>query len=315
MHRPHDQGMKLEEWCLLLVLALLWGGSFFFFKILVSAVPPFTVVLGRVGLAALALNLFLLFRRDVLVLDRSAWLRLLLLGALNNVIPFSAIAFGETRIPSGVAAILNATTPVFTIMVAHFFTHDEKLRWSKIIGIVMGFFGVDVLIGPALFGGRAQQSLMGELACLSAALSYGFGGVYGRKFKGLPPLKLATGQLTASTVLVLPFSLVIDHPWSLAFPSVTIWSAFAGIAFLSTALAFILYFRLLATAGATNLSLVTFLLPIMALLLGTVFLGETIRWYAIAGLVLIGSGLAAIDGRPWRRARALLNSGPTDSKP
>lgn len=312
MHRSHDRGMGLEEWCLLLVLALLWGGSFFFFKILVSAVPPFTVVLGRVGLAALALNIFLLSRRDVLMLERTVWVRLLLLGALNNVIPFSAIAFGETRIPSGIAAILNATTPVFTIVVAHFFTHDEKLRWGKIIGIAMGFCGVGVLIGPDLFGGGAQRSLLGELACLTAALSYGFGGVYGRRFRNLPPLRLATGQLTASTVLVMPFSLIGDHPWNLAFPSITIWGAFAGIAFLSTALAFILYFRLLATAGATNLSLVTFLLPIMALLLGTVFLGETIRWYAIAGLALIGTGLAAIDGRPWRRARTLLNPNRTD---
>lgn len=310
MYRAHDQGMGLEEWCLLLVLALLWGGSFFFFKILVSAVPPFTVVLGRVGLAALALNFVLFFKSDRLTLGRSAWLRLLLLGALNNIIPFSAIAFGETRISSGIAAILNATTPVFTIIVAHLFTHDEKLRWGKIIGIMMGFCGVGVLIGPALFGGGTQQSLLGEIACLTAALSYGFGGVYGRQFKGLPPLKLATGQLTASTALVLPFSLLVDHPWGLAMPSVTIWGAFAGIAFLSTALAFILYFRLLATAGATNLSLVTFLLPIMALLLGSVFLGETIRWYAIAGLALIGTGLAAIDGRPWRKARALLHRGP-----
>ncbi|WP_025885741.1 DMT family transporter [Asaia prunellae] len=308
MQGNHDQGMELREWSILLVLALLWGGSFFFFKILVADIPPFTVVLGRVGLAAIALNLVLLSRHDSLPREPLLWGRLLLLGILNNVIPFSAIAFGETRISSGVAAILNATTPVFTIIVAHFLTQDEKLRWGKIIGIVMGFCGVAVLIGPALFDGGAQRSLLGELACLLAALSYGFGGVYGRRFRGIPPLKIATGQLTASTAALLPLSLMVDRPWNLPFPSLAICGAFAGIAFLSTALAFILYFRLLATAGATNLSLVTFLLPITALLLGTIFLGETIRWYALAGLTLIGSGLAAIDGRPWRKVSLFLGS-------
>jgi len=300
MNRHHERGMGLAEWSLLLVLALLWGGSFFFFKVLVASIPPFTVVLGRVGLAAMALNLLLLVRRDPLQIDRSWWGQLALLGTLNNVIPFTAIAFGETRISSGVAAILNASTPVFTIIVAHFLTHDEKLRWGKIVGIITGFCGVAVLIGPALFNTNAQHPLIGELACLAAALSYGFGGVYARRFRKLAPMKIATGQLSASALVVLPFSLIIDRPWTLPTPSASVVWAFAGIAFLSTALAFILYFRLLSTTGATNLSLVTFLLPVMALLLGTAFLGETIRWYAIAGLILIGSGLAAIDGRPWR---------------
>ncbi|WP_370458645.1 DMT family transporter [Asaia sp. As-1742] len=297
MQEQHQNHMGPKEWSLLLVLALLWGGSFFFFKILVSVVPPFTVVLGRVGLAALALNLLLVIRGTSLPRDGALWMRLLLLGLLNNVIPFSAIAFGESRISSGLAAILNATTPVFTIIVAHFMTHDEKMRPGKILGILLGFFGVGILIAPALTGGKTQGSLAGELACLAAALSYGFGGVYGRRFRGLPPLQIATGQLTASTALIFPLSILIDRPWTLPTLSWNVWGAFAGIALLSTAGAFILYFRLLATAGATNLSLVTFLLPIMALLLGTLFLGEHPGWTALAGLLLIGTGLAAIDGR------------------
>ncbi|GBQ92389.1 DMT family transporter [Asaia krungthepensis] len=303
MHHQHERGMGVEEWLLLLVLALLWGGSFFFFKILVAHVPPFTVVLGRVGLAAIALNLLLLAKGTPLPLDAALWRRLIVLGALNNVIPFSAIAFGETRISSGLAAILNATTPVFTIIVAHFMTHDEKLRWGKIVGIVMGFVGVSVLIGPALFNNGGQSSVLGDCACLGAALSYGFGGVYARRFRTMAPLQLATGQLTASTLIALPLSFLVDHPWRMSSLPVEVWAAFGGIALLSTALAFILYFRLLATAGATNLSLVTFLLPIMALGLGSLFLGETVRWYAIAGLLLIGGGLAAIDGRLWRAWR------------
>ncbi|BAT20008.1 DMT family transporter [Asaia bogorensis] len=300
MQKQHQNHMGPKEWSLLLILALLWGGSFFFFKILVSAVPPFSVVLGRVGLAALALNLLLVVRRTTLPLDRTLWLRLFVLGLLNNVIPFSAIAFGETRISSGLAAILNATTPVFTIIVAHFLTHDEKMRLDKVAGIVLGFCGVGTLIAPALAGGGLQSSLAGELACLGAALSYGFGGVYGRKFRGLPALQIATGQLTASTILILPLSMLVDHPWTLPPLSATVWGAFAGIALLSTAGAFILYFKLLATSGATNLSLVTFLLPIMALMLGILFLGEHPGWYALAGLCLIGAGLAAIDGRLFR---------------
>ncbi|WP_240993624.1 DMT family transporter [Asaia bogorensis] len=301
MQRQHQNHMGPKEWSLLLILALLWGGSFFFFKILVSAVPPFSVVLGRVGLAALVLNLFLIIRRSTLPLDGSLWLRLFLLGVLNNVIPFTAIAFGETRISSGLAAILNATTPVFTIIVAHFLTHDEKMRWGKVAGIVLGFCGVGILIAPALTGGRIQGSFTGELACLGAALSYGFGGVYGRQFRGLPPLQIATGQLTASTIMILPLSMLVDHPWTLPPLSGAVWGAFAGIALLSTAGAFVLYFRLLATSGATNLSLVTFLLPVMALILGMLFLGERPGWTALAGLCVIGAGLAAIDGRLLRR--------------
>lgn len=302
--------MSVEEWSLIFLLALLWGGSFFFYKVLVATIPPFTVVLGRVGLAAMALNLFLLSKRDRLTCEPGLWGKLLLLGALNNVIPFSAIAFGETLIPSGVAAILNATTPLFTILVAHIQTHDEKLQWGKVIGIVLGFLGVALLVAPALIDGEIHHSLLGEGACLLAALSYGFGGVYGRKFRGMAPLKIATGQLTASTMIVLPLSLLFDRPWVLPAPSPSVIGAFAGLAFLSTALAFILYFRVLATAGATNLSLVTFLLPVTALLLGVCLLGETIKWYAITGLIIIGAGLAAIDGRLLKKARDFLSVDP-----
>lgn len=297
--------MNLGEWALLLALAALWGGSFFFFKVLVAVIPPFTVVLGRVGIAALALNLLLFARGGALLLAPTLWLRLGLLGILNNVIPFSAIAFGETRIASGVAAILNATTPVFTIIVAHFLTHDEKMRWGKVVGIVLGFCGVGLLIGPALLGrSSGQGAAIGEIACLGAALSYGFGGVYGRRFGGMPPMKIAAGQLGASTLIVLPLSLTFDRPWALPPFSLSVWGAFCGIALLSTALAFVLYFRLLATTGATNLSLVTFLLPVMALILGICLLGEGLKWNALAGLGVIGLGLAAIDGRSWKKLRS-----------
>lgn len=293
---------------MLLALSVLWGGSFFFFKVLVLELPPFTVVLGRVGLAALALNLLLVARRNFMPSDPRLWGAFLVMGILNNVVPFTLIVFGETRISSGLASILNATTPIFTVLAAHFFTSNEKLNWGKGLGVLFGFAGVAVLIGPGILMGLGQASLIGETACLLAALTYAFAGIYGRRFKGVPPLQVATGQVTASTFVLIPLSLLVDRPWSLPMPSANAWLAFVGIALFSTALAYILYFRILAAAGATNLLLVTFLLPVSAMalgvvVLGVVVLGEVVTWQALGGMALIGVGLAAIDGRLWNAAR------------
>ncbi len=304
--------MGPKEWGLLLVLSALWGGSFFFFKVLVAEVPPFTVVLGRVGIAAVALNLFLLLRGDRMPRDARLWGGFLILGLLNNVIPFSLIVFGETRISSGLASILNATTPVFAVLAAHACTDSEKLNWNKAAGVLCGFAGVAVLIGPAAFGDAGQADLVGEACCLLAALSYAFAGIFGRRFRGVPAIKVATGQITASTLILIPLSLAVDRPWTLAPPSSGAWAAFFGIALLCTALAYLIYFRILATAGATNLLLVTFLLPISALLLGALVLHEHVTAEALAGMVLIGFGLAAIDGRLpaalWRATRQIAAS-------
>jgi drug/metabolite transporter (DMT)-like permease len=217
------------------------------------------------------------------------------MGILNHVVPFTLIAWGEIRISSGLASILNATTPIFTVLAAHVLTYNEKINWNKGIGVVFGFMGVAVLTGPsaiAIAGGG-----VGEIACLCAALTYGFAGIYGRRFKGIPALKVATGQITGSTLVLIPLTAVIDHPWTLPMPSAHAFEAWVGIAVFSTALAYMIYFRILAVAGATNLMLVTFLLPISALILGVSFLGETITLQAIGGMALIGVGLAAIDGR------------------
>ena len=289
--------MGATEWSLLFLLSLLWGGSFFFLKILVDVLPPSTVVLGRVGLAAIALNLILLAQGERMPSSPRLWRQFFAMGMLNNVIPFTLIAFGETRIASGLASILNATTPLFTILAAHFLTTRERLTWAKVAGVLFGFLGVAVLIGPQAPSGDARGDLLGEGACLLAALTYGFAGIYGRRFKGVPALEVATGQITASTIMLLPIAALIDRPWLLPAPDPRIWAAFIAIALFSTALAYMLYFRILATAGATNLLLVTFLLPISALLLGALVLGETITERAIFGMILIGAGLAAIDGR------------------
>jgi drug/metabolite transporter (DMT)-like permease len=289
--------MGAVEWLLLLLLSVLWGASFFLFKVLVEALPPFTVVLGRVGLAAIVLNLLLLMRRDPIPLAGRLWRQFFVMGMLNNVIPFTLIVFGETRIASGLASVLNATTPLFTIVAAHFLTKSERLTLAKVVGVLFGIIGVTVLIGPDALSGLGRENILGEGACLMAALIYGLAGIYGRRFKGIPPLKVATGQITASTIILLPIAAIADRPWRLPPPGLDVWAAFLGIALLCTALAYMLYFRILAKAGATNLLLVTFLLPISALLLGVLALGETIAARAVIGMFLIGAGLAAIDGR------------------
>ena len=297
---PHMGG---REWGLLVALSILWGASFFFFKVLVAAVPPFTIVLGRVGIAAIALNLYCFARRDPMRAPLRLWGAFLVMGLLNNVVPFTLIVFCESRVSSGLASILNATTPIVTILAAHFATEDEKLTPAKGLGVALGFLGVAVLIGPAVLSASTAGDGVGELAGLGAALSYAFAGIYGRRFKGLPPLKIATGQVSASTLVLLPLSLSVERPWLLPLPDAKIWGAFLGLGLLSTALAYLIYFRILAIAGATNLLLVTFLLPISALMLGVALLGETISPAALGGMMLIGLGLAAIDGRPWRTLR------------
>jgi drug/metabolite transporter (DMT)-like permease len=296
MH-PARPTMTPTDWLLLVTLSVLWGGSFFFTKIAVGELAPLTLALGRVAIAAATLALFARMTGVALPMTRSAWLPFVPMGFLNNVLPFSLIFWSQTQIPSGLAAILNATTPLFTVLVAHVATADEKLNPGRVAGLLFGFAGVVVMIGP-----DALQSLgrnvLAQLACLGAAVSYAFAGVYGRRFRGDAPLHVATGQLAASTVLLTPIVLLIDRPWSASLPSTTTLSALLSLAVLSTALAYVIFFRILARAGATGISLVTFLIPLSAILLGTLILGEQLAARHFAGMIAITLGLAAIDGRP-----------------
>lgn len=293
------QHMGTTEWCLLLALAGLWGSSFFFIKILVTAIPPFTVVMARVGLAAVVLNLILLIQRRSLTRSLP-WKQFFIMGILNGAIPFSLIVWGETRISSGVASILNAMTPVFTVLVAHFFTNTEQLSLNRALGVALGVCGVAVLMGPTAMAGLGSGDLYGEISCLLAALSYGFAGVYGRRFRGIPPIQVATGSMTASAIVMLPIAAATEHFWTLPLPALPIWGALAGISLLCTVVAYTLFFQILARAGATNVALVTLLLPIVALLLGYFVLNETFRLTSLAGMVLIGFSLTVIDGRLYR---------------
>lgn len=289
------------EWLLLLALSVLWGGSYFFAKIALAEIGPFTLAFLRVSIAALALHVVV--RAAGLRMpgvrarkDRRLWLAFFGMGLLNNAIPFSLIFWGTAAITSGLAAILNAMTPIFTVLVAHGLTADEKLTPARATGVLAGFAGVVVLIGPDMLAGLGTNALA-QLACVAAALVYAFAGIFGRRFKALPPLVTACGQVSASSILVLPVAALIERPWQAVPPGAVTWGAIVALALVSTALAYIIFFRILGTAGATNLLLVTFLIPVSAILLGTLILGERIEPRQLAGMAFIGLGLAAIDGR------------------
>ncbi|MEE3118113.1 MAG: DMT family transporter [Pseudomonadota bacterium] len=297
--------MGVREWTLLLGLSILWGGSFFFVGVAVQELPPLTIVALRVGLAAVGLWVIALVLGLKPPRSPRVWLAFLCMGTINNVIPFSLIVWGQTQIASGLASILNATTPLFTVVVATCLLSDERATPLKLVGVITGFCGVVVMIGlPA----SAQPApWLPQLAILAAALSYAFGGVYGRRFKslGVHPILTAAGQVTASGLIMLPLAFWLEGAGALAAAGPGTWGAILGLALFSTSLAYIIYFRLLATAGATNLLLVTLLVPASAILLGVLFLNEALSVTQFAGLGLIALGLSAIDGRLWPRRLAL----------
>lgn len=302
---PIKTRMGAREWMMLLTLSVLWGGSFFFVEVAITELPPFTTVTLRVALAALALWIFVGLTGRPLPRGRNVWLAFLAMGVLNNAIPFSLITWGQTEIASGLASILNATTPLFTVIVAGLFLTDERANSSKLFGVVFGFAGCVLIIGPTAIT-ELGVSVLAQIAVLAAALFYAFAGVYGRRFQsmGVDPVVTAAGQTTSSALLLLPITFFFEDPLMLASPSIETWAAIFGLAILSTAIAYVLYFRILASAGATNLLLVTFLIPVSAILLGVAILGEQLSLAHVAGLILIGIGLAVIDGRVFRRRGA-----------
>jgi drug/metabolite transporter (DMT)-like permease len=284
---------------------VLWGGTFFLAEVALAEVRPLTLVLARVGLAAVALVVVVHATGLRMPSTVGPWAAFLVMGGLNNLVPFSLIFWAQTAITGSLAAILNATTPLFTVVLAHFLTRDEPMSGARLIGVVLGIAGVTVIIGPAALADLGTHAIA-QLAVIVAALSYACAGIFGRRFRGQPPLVTAAGQLTATTALMLPLVLILDRPWQASAPGGAVWGAILGLALLCTALAYVIYFRILATAGATNLLLVTFLIPVSAIVLGTAFLGERLETQDLGGMALIGLGLAAIDGRPLRRLGARI---------
>jgi drug/metabolite transporter (DMT)-like permease len=297
-----DTEIHGRDWSLLGLLSVLWGGSFFFNGVAVHQLPPLTLVLLRVTFAALLL--LPLLRAYGIEFPRgfSGWKPFFAIGLLNNVLPFSLIVMGQTYISSGLASILNATTPLFTVVVMAI-AGEERLHGRRIAGVIAGLIGVMILHGEGLAGFETGQGV-GILLCLAAAFSYGLAALVARRLlSNSPVVGTATFQLMASTAMMAVVAGVVDRPWRLPMPDATTWLAVIGLAALSTALAYIVFFQIVRRSGATNVMLVTLLIPVTAILLGYLVLGEHISAREITGAIVIGSALLLIDGRVLRLVR------------
>ena len=304
-----DQRIDIRDWSLLALLSVLWGGSFFFNGVALRELPPLTVVFLRVALAAILLLPLLWVYRIRFPAGLSGWRPFFALAFLNNVLPFSLIVIGQTYVSSGLASILNATTPLFTVLVMAA-AGDEKLIARRAAGVVTGLVGVAILRGEGLGFGSGQG--FGILLCLAAAFSYGLSALYARrKLSDSPPLATATFQMLASSLMMTLIAAAFERPWHLPMPGAATWLAMLGLAALSTALAYIVFFQVLRRSGSTNVMLVTLLIPVAAILLGYLVLGETIALREIIGALVIGSALLVIDGRVLKLVRGAASPSTT----
>ena len=304
MATASSPAIDLTSGLLLAALAFVWGGSFFFAEVALQELPPLTITLFRVALALPVLALVVRIKGIPIPRGGRVWGAYLGMGALNNAIPFSLIFWGQTQITSGLASILNGTTAMFGAVVAGLLLKDEPLTPNKLMGAGLGILGVAVVMGPAALTSLDPRSLA-QLAILAAAFSYALASVWGKLFlAGQPPLMNALGMVTGSTVLMLPLVFYVEGvPRFDLSPGV--WGALIGVAVLSTALAYLMYFEILRRAGSANLMLVTLLIPPVAVTLGGVFLQERLGTEAVIGFLIIGMGLAVTDGRllRWVRGR------------
>jgi len=288
--------MSVKNWFMLLLLGAIWGGSFLFAKVAVAEIPPLTLVLLRVGIAAATLHLVLKIRgerfQDYLALTGA----FLMMGFLNNVVPFSLLFVGQTELSAGLASILNATTPIFTFVIAAVFLRQEPVKLHRGAGVAIGFLGVAIMLIPTL-AGDGDDPLWAQLACLGAAVSYACAAAFAKRFKDTPPMISATGQLTASTAIMLPIVVLDASAWAPGDPSLVAWANVLALGVLATAGAYLLYFRLLANAGATNASLVTLIVPASAILFGYLLLDERLSAVQLAGFAMLLAGLIVLDGR------------------
>ncbi|MDA9049662.1 DMT family transporter [Pseudomonadales bacterium] len=307
-----NQRMGTTDWAMLLLLSFLWGGSFFLIGVLVAELPPLTIVTIRVGVAALTLWAVLLVGGYDIPKTFKLWRAFFMLGLLNNVIPFTFIVWGQNHIGAGLASIMNATTPLFTILIAGAFLVDEHITPQKVAGVVLGLIGVSVLIGAESLAGIGLDislQTLAQLAIMGAAISYGCASVFGRRFKalGVSPFSTSVGQVTASTLILLPITFVIERPDQLANPSLQAWLSILCLGVFCTALGYTLFFKILSSSGATNVVLVPFLVPVTASFLGWLILNEQLHSSHFIGMAFIGLGLAAIDGRVLKKLKAIAS--------
>ena len=293
--------MQSADWGIIGLLSLLWGGAFYFIEIGLRGFPPNTLVFLRMALAVPPMLIALKIAGNRLPTDRKSWTQLFVLGVINAALPFILFFWGQTKIESGLASVLNATTPLWGVITAHFLTRDEKATPARICGVLLGMAGIIVMVGSAALGGMSG-SVLGQIACLLATLCYAFAAVYARSLSQstMTPLVVATGQVITAAIIMLPVMLIVDQPWQLSTPGLDAWAGALGLAIPSTAIAYIFYFRLIVRAGASNAMLVAFIMPVVAIVLGVFALGESLQPRQIAGTALIICGLLAIDGRVFR---------------
>ena len=310
--------MTAREWGMLVLLSFLWGGAFFFAAVSLKELTPHGLAFFRVAIAAAVLGVMVLLLRLPVPRDWASWRGMAVLALFSTALPFSLLYWAQTHIASGLAAILNAMTPIFTLLVAHAFTRDEKIDGERLAGVAAGIAGVAIIVGPSAFG-QQDGHVLAEIAVLGAGVSYAIASVFGRRFRGQSPVTLTFAQMSIGSLYLLPVMLATgsplrvpapslatngaviaatDAPLHMALPSLATVGAVIALGTVSTALAFVIFFRLLARAGANNAVLVTLLVPVSAILLGVAVLGEALALRQFVGLALIALGLLINDGRP-----------------
>jgi drug/metabolite transporter (DMT)-like permease len=298
MAKPDDTRIDAQSWAMLAVLSIIWGGSFMFVGVAVKELPSLLIVFARVGIAALILLPAHLALQGRLPRDAQTWLSCAGMSVLNNVLPFTAITWGQHHIASGLASVINATTPMFGALFMALFGM-EGLSWRKSIALVLGLAGVIVLKGGQ-FGDLGEQSL-GILAVAFASACYGLSTVWSkRRLMGIPPMTTATCQLLCSAVMMAVLAFAFSDPSQFKQASGQTWAAIIGLAAISTSIAYLIFFRIIARAGPSFVVLVTMLVPVSAILLGMLVLGESLTTNEILGALLIGLALIIIDGRALR---------------
>ncbi|HEY5797982.1 MAG TPA: EamA family transporter [Bosea sp. (in: a-proteobacteria)] len=298
---PVAAGNRTTELCLLLLLATLWGGSYSFIKIGVETIPPVTLIAARTLIAGAILLAVLRWRGVSLPRDLATWRLFLVQACLNSVVPFTLIAWAERSVDAGLATILSSTSPIFVVLMTCLAGTAERLSRLRLAGIAAGLAGTVLVVGMQAMSGFGEQ-LAAQLALVVASLCYAGAALFGRNFKGLDPIMPAAGSLVCGALLLLPLSLVLDRPWTLA-PSAQSIQALIALSVFSTALAFVIYFRLIARLGSVATTSVAYLRVPTGVLIGMVFLGEALAPTAWAGLVLVVGGVLAMT-LPVRRPRA-----------
>lgn len=301
--------MKLREWGAFWLLGLVWGSSFLWIKLALSEIGPFSVVAFRLLFGLLGLIAVMCLQRQAIPRDRKTFLAFLFMGVFNTALPFTLISWGETRIDSGLASILNGTVPLFTIIIAHFWLHDEKITLSRASGLIVGFIGVVALVSRDMHLTAIHANLWGQLAVLAAAASYAMAITFSRRYlRGQPPVVQSTMVVLIADALLWAVAPVVEHP--LRIPTLPItWLAAAWLGLLGSCLAYLLYFYLINTWGATRASLVTYIFPVIGLLLGILLLNEEADWHLIAGTVLIVAGIGLVNLKLFQKTSKLAAPG------